>query len=193
VSNDGESFLVAYEANENSNEQNGFSVRRHAPAKLEKGDIAARARALDLARADFGVPTRPYNAAILPAGNGEWFVYLVPAQTRPDVFPLGGDVRYRVSADGRRILIKRRLHNSILEYAEPASSDKGKPVARFHTAVLDEIPEDTDVFHVLVRRPRVPEYVLTDKYVYRIDISGQIGGAGSPKDVLGPDGQLRIR
>lgn len=157
------------------------------------GTVAAAARAIDIARADFGTPTRNYNSAVLPAGNGEWFVYLIPAQTRAGVYPLGGDVRYRISADGTRILVKRRLHNVILEYSAPPPSAKGLPFARFHSAVLDDIPEDTDVFHVLVRDPKVPEYVLTDKFVYRINIDGSMGSPGRREDIVGPDGKIRVR
>ena len=44
----------------------------------------------------------------------------------------------------------------------------------YHTAVLDDVPEDTDVFHVLARRPPVPEWVATQKYVYKIEPDGTI-------------------
>jgi hypothetical protein len=47
-------------------------------------------------------------------------------------------------------------------------------VIGFHTAVMDDIPEDTDVFHVLTRRPAVPEWLLTRKYVYLIRPDGSI-------------------
>ncbi len=46
--------------------------------------------------------------------------------------------------------------------------------AGFHTAVVAEIPEDTDVYHVLSRTPKVPEYVATDHFIYRIDTDGKI-------------------
>jgi hypothetical protein len=47
-------------------------------------------------------------------------------------------------------------------------------LAGYHTAILDDIPEDTDVFHLLARRPSVPEYVATPKFVYRIEPDGTI-------------------
>lgn len=46
--------------------------------------------------------------------------------------------------------------------------------AGMHTAVVAEIPEDTDVYHVLSRTPKVPEYVMTDHFIYRIDTDGKI-------------------
>ena len=67
----------------------------------------------------------------------------------------------------------RRLHDSITEYsvrtARPASAlfDRD-PV------VSGDRPEDTDVFHVLQRRPSIPELMLAGKYRYRIDVDGSI-------------------
>jgi hypothetical protein len=46
--------------------------------------------------------------------------------------------------------------------------------AGYHTAVLDDIPEDTDVFHGLVRKPSVSEWKATQRYVYRIEIDDTI-------------------
>lgn len=119
-------------------------------------------------------------------------MYLVPAQTRAGVFPLGGDVRYRVSADGRTIKAKRRLHNTILEIATPAPRGSAILTGTMHTAVLDNVPEDTDVFHVLAREPKMPEYVATDTFFYRIDVSGKIVALGLTKDVLRPDGTMQL-
>jgi hypothetical protein len=48
-----------------------------------------------------------------------------------------------------------------------------------HTAVLADLPEDTDVFHVLIRTPRVPEYVMTDHFAYRIETDGKINFQGT--------------
>ena len=44
---------------------------------------------------------KPASSHKLPAGDAEWFVYLMPAQTQAGIFPLGADERFRVSADGR--------------------------------------------------------------------------------------------
>jgi hypothetical protein len=39
---------------------------------------------------------------------------------------------------------------------------------------MDDIPEDSDVFHVLARSPKVPELVVTEKYVYQVKVDGSI-------------------
>jgi hydrogenase maturation factor len=100
------------------------------------------------------------------------YVYVVPAQTEQGVYPLGGDVRYLVSPEGSKIVEKRQLHKSIIEFTTPTEAQKVE--AGYHTAVLDDIPEDTDVFHVLSRKPSVPEWVMTQQYVYRIETNGTI-------------------
>jgi hypothetical protein len=180
-----DTFLVAYEARQVPTNPDSFVVSVMRPVQAHTGDIARAARAIAVARADFGTPNRPYNFAVLPAGAAEWHVYAMPAQTRSDVWPLGGDVRYVVSGDGRSILGKRRLHNQILEVSRRAAAGADKLVAGTHSAVLDDIPEDTDVFHVLVRRPSVPEFIVTDAFMYRIEPDGAIRLLGRRAEILG--------
>ncbi len=184
MSDDNQSFLVAYEARQNTYRPDSFSVVHHTPARRDAGDLFRAALALDVARADFGTPGRSYNAAVLPASGGEWFVYLTPAQVHPAVFPIGGDMRYRVSPDGTSILTKRRLHNTMSDFGDPRKPGAVLK-AGFRTAVLDNVPEDTDVFHVLVRQPKVPDYIATDEFMYRVEPTGLIVLLGRTKDVIG--------
>ncbi len=179
----GDTFFVSYEVKQRSNEPERFDVATFAPARADTGYYPRAARALALARADFGKPSRPYNAAIIERPSGPFWVYVMPAQLRKDVFPLGGDVRYLVDRGGRTILVKRQLHKSIIESA-PAARGQDSAVAGTHTAILDDIPEDTDVFHVLVRVPRVPEYVITDAFVYHISTKGSITFVGRKSELL---------
>ena len=85
---------------------------------------------------------------------------------------MGGDARYLISADGSKIIEKRQLHKAILEFSAPPES--GNVQGSFHIAVIDDIPEDTDVFHVLSRRPSVPELIATKQYVFQIETDGTI-------------------
>jgi hypothetical protein len=81
-------------------------------------------------------------------------------------------VRYLLSTDGGKVLEKRQLHKSILE---TPPLDKGKKsVAGFHTHTLSDLPEDTDVFHVLTQDPRTPEMVATPHFVFKILADGTI-------------------
>jgi hypothetical protein len=57
-------------------------------------------------------------------------------------------------------------------------------VAGVHTHVLADTPEDTDVFHVLARKPAVPEMILTKRYVFQVDPDGEARYVGKAEDVL---------
>jgi hypothetical protein len=178
-----DTFLVAYEAvrTSMSGEFEGFTVVSHATPVADTGYYMRASRAMDTAGVAFGPVRRSYNVAALPAPKGNWWVYLVPAPTKAGVWPLGADERFLISADGRTILERRRLHNSVIEFsASRVQAPAGSTVASgVHTAVLAEIPEDTDVFHVLSRTPQVPEYVMTDHFIYRIDLDGKITFLGT--------------
>jgi hypothetical protein len=187
LSDDRSSFVVAYEARPgaDSSRNAGYTATALSPPLADTGYYARAARAIDTARAAFGAVQRPYNVAALPAPGGEWWVYLVPAPTVAGVWPLGGDARYRVSADGRRVLERRQLHRAVIEFgAEPAPAG-GRVEAGTHVAVLDDVPEDTDVFHVLTRTPKVPQYVVTNAFVYNIATDGTIRLLGRREAVLG--------
>ncbi len=177
-------FRISYQA-EQLAKPSEFSVKKVEPPAEDIGFYLFAARALELALADLGKVNRPYNAAVLPATNPEvkdseglLYVYLYPAPTKAGVFPLGGDMRYLVSADGTKILIKRQLHKTILEVA-PAKAKK--MVAGYHTHVLSEQPEDTDVLHVLQQDPPLPEFIATPHFLYQVAADGSIGFGKSRK------------
>jgi len=169
-----DSFLIAYRAVPMGTEDTLYTATRVAPAEVDTGYYVRAARALELAERDFGKQSRPYNSIVVPvAGTAEWFVYLVPAPTRVGYWPLGADVRYRITADGMSLKARRRLHNTVIEYGPP-KADGDRLEAAYHSAVLADTPEDTDVFLVLTRRPLVPEYVVSASYYFRIDTDGRI-------------------
>jgi hypothetical protein len=124
-----------------------------------------------MAMKDFGAANRPYNVAVLPRSVDQLYVYLYPAQTKARVYPLGGDVRYLVSVDGTKLLEKRQMHKTILE--TPPVTGK-KMVSGIHTHVLSDVPEDTDVFHVLTQDPPLPEFVGTAHFMYKVMTDGTI-------------------
>ena len=170
-------FLISYEATQ-VDKPSEFGVKKNEPAKEDEEFYLFAARAMELAMADLGRATRPYNVAVLPAKQaqgrdqqGLLYVYLYPAQTKVGTYPLGGDVRYLVSADGMKILAKRQMHKTILDVAPK----KGKKmVAGYHTHVLSDEPEDTDVLHVLQQDPRLPEMVATRHFLYEVASDGTI-------------------
>ena len=175
ISPDSASFLVAFEARQDSTPTR-FRATAETPARADTGYLLRAARATELTRKDFGSPNRPYNTATMidegaKEPGGAWFVYFLPAPTTHGVWPHGGDVRYRVSGDGRAILEKRRMHNSVLEFSMPPGN---RPESGMHTAIVDDIVEDTDVFLVLTRQPAMPEMIVSRSYFFRIDTAGRI-------------------
>lgn len=164
-------FLVAYEATQGGSATE-FKVRRHEPPQETADFYLFAAKAIETALADFKGASRPYNVAVLPAKPDGLYVYVVPAQTKQGVYPHGGDVRYLISADGSKVVSKRQMHKAIIEIAAP--EDPKSVAAGFHTAVMDDIPEDTDVFYVLSRQPSAPEWIGTRKYIYMVEVDGTI-------------------
>jgi len=165
----GDKFLVVSEAVQTGGE---YTVRGFDPAREDTGWNLAAAKGIETAMRDFHGADRPYNVAVLPARSGGLYVYLYPAQVKAGVYPLGADIRYRISPDGMNIIEKRQMHKGIIEYGPVSGSEKES--AGYHTHVLSDVPEDSDVFLVLIRQPRVPEIVVTQRYMYTIGIDGKI-------------------
>jgi hypothetical protein len=78
---------------------------------------------------------------------------------------------------------KRQLHKSVIEVEPPKDKDN-QQVAGIHTHVLDDTPEDTDVFHVLTRKPAVPEMIMTKQFVFQVNPDGSIKYVGKSEDML---------
>jgi hypothetical protein len=179
-------YLIAYEAIQGKN-PGEFQARAIDPPREDSGNFQAAARALQTAQDDFVKnfkgPERPYNFALVPAEKSQFWVYYMPAQTKPDVYPLGADVRYLISTDGAKVVEKRQLHKTVIENPPP-KADGNQLVMGVHVHVLDDVPEDTDVFHVLRKDPPVPELIVTDAFVFAVEADGQIKYQGRREEVL---------
>jgi len=130
--------------------------------------LVRAARAMDVATMTWGLTTRPYSAAAIPDENGNWFVYLTPSADIASVWPLGDDMRYRVSADGQRVLETRRMHAGMV-----APGRDGAQLTSRRKA-LHDMPEDSDVFHMLVNHRSASDVVVTSKYQYLVSPDGSI-------------------
>lgn len=145
------------------------------PPAVDTGYFARAARAIETALVMFlPVARRPYIATAIPAEDGPWWwVYVYPSPLQEGIWPRGGDMRFRVSADGRVITESRRLHDEITEYS--VRSARMTAVTADGVSILKgNVPEDTDVFHILQRRPALPELLTAGKHRYRIDVDGRI-------------------
>ncbi|MFL5640704.1 MAG: hypothetical protein ACJ78M_15140, partial [Gemmatimonadaceae bacterium] len=151
------------------------------PESAPDTDFLVRAaRAMDLAVMTLGPTRRPYSAAALPNENGDWLVYLTPSADVANTWPLGDDVRYRVTAEGSRILETRRMHVGMVE-----SKDQARLTAGKQRKAVQDLPEDSDVFHVLIGRPPVARVVVTARHQYVIGVDGSIKLAAGKETVVG--------
>jgi hypothetical protein len=168
-----DSFLVAYVATQGSTPKE-FTVKTQNPPTPEQGFDLHAAIAIETCMGDFGRAQIPYRAFAVPSGSNQLYVYLLPAQTKEGVYIYGGDVRYQVSSDGLTIVEKHPMHKSILQSDSKAIPHGTKLAGGFHVHVLSEVPEDSDVFMVLARKPAVPETVGSKGHAYQIALDGTI-------------------
>ena len=166
----GTRFEIAYEANEQATLRD-FAVRRQVEEREDQEFFLYAARAIEVAMKDFGGANRPYNIAVLPARAGQLYVYLYPAQTEARAYPLGGDVRYLVTADGTKLVEKRQMHATVLDIRLRPGK---KPGSGFHLHVVSDLVEDSDVFHVLREDPPRPEFITTPHFLYQVNTDGTI-------------------
>ena len=71
------------------------------------------------------------------------------------------------------------MHKTVLDFDLRKSNKDLKDVkelkAGYHIHVLSNVPEDSDVFFVLTRKPSIPEYVgMQDTSIYAISPDGTI-------------------
>jgi len=165
-------FQIAYEASQGARPDQ-FVVTKLDPPREDKGFYLFAARAIEAALANFQGAGVPYNVYVLPADDGQIYVYFVPGQTSNDVYYYGADARYLISADGLTIVEQRQLHKSLLQF-NPKPQGVKTLASGYHTHVLSDVPEDTDVFYVLNRHPLIPEYIGTKKRIYVIATDGTI-------------------
>lgn len=183
LNEDEDKFLIVYEATcgKEPKGPKDVTVKKHEPPKEDDSKLFFKARALRSCHAIFLPMKFTYNCCVLPAPDDEYYVYFYPGSITQGVYLLGGDVRYRVSHDGKRIVETRTLHRTVLPYPRPIPATMGdyKPLIGLHSALVDNVPEDTDVFHVLSRKPKVPEMIITKKFVYQIAVDGNIEYMGT--------------
>jgi hypothetical protein len=161
-------FLISYEAKQDANPTE-FSVVKHDPVVEDTDSNFHAALAVQTALKDFNVnphPNRPYNISVLPEKTGYWYVYAIPGQQKSDVLPYGGDLRYTISGDGAKIVDRRQMHKTVHEESLP--TDGSRPNLGYHTHILRDVPEDSDIFYAMTRKAQQGEWVATENYVYEI-------------------------
>jgi hypothetical protein len=168
-----DTFLIVYEATQASGPRE-FTVKTYDPPQKDTTFFYNAAKAIEISLQNSQLEKRPYNTYVLPLDSGQLYVYVLPAQTVAGVYPLGGDTRFLVAADGSNIVETRQLHKAILEL-KPSDVPAGTtPAGGTHSHILTDTPEDTDVFHVLRQTRPLPEFIGTRTGVYKVEINGTI-------------------
>jgi hypothetical protein len=152
-----------------------FGVRsssHHSPVLIAPDLWLRAARALATGVTRFGRHKHKFTPIVLPQADSTWSVYVVPAETGGDTAYIGGDVRYKVSADGLTVLQTTALHASLVALHTPPADAELPALVHTHTLIL--VPVETDVFYVLRHRPRLRHYISSDNRVFAIEPDGGI-------------------
>jgi hypothetical protein len=147
-------------------------IREFQRPKATVGFYRDAALCVTLAREQFTPLTSSYNYVVLPVNRDSVLVYFIPAQVSPNIYPLGGDAKFLVSATQAKVISTTILHRGILSI--PASSDSAKIAMSYHNAVVTTCPVETDVFFVLHRQPPAPHRVFTMDFDFLISTKGDI-------------------
>ena len=183
MSDDGESFLVAYEATLKPNKP--VEIKSYDIFKLDKGEFLKRAQALTACQAKMKSTGPLMNYAAIPneSDKKSYWVYQFPGTTEPGVYLLGGDVRYLVSNSDHKILETRQMHHSVIPWPKRGDLPNDAHLqGGCHSAIVADVPEDTDVFHVLLRKPQLPEYIATANWIFCVEVDGSIRLVSTTKD-----------
>ena len=178
-----EAFLIVYRVFFPINGE----AKLRSPAEPER-DVdyyLSAAKSIGVALDHYRIQLRPYDYAILPEGEDKFNVYIYPAVVTPGVYPLGGDVLFVISRKDFSVLDAKQLHRSILEVDHSKPGENQQIAAGIHSVVTDTKPVITDVFHVLKRKPAIPEYVV-------ISLENT-APEDAPLFIIEPDGSIRFK
>lgn len=174
LKHDGLTFAVAYESVLDSE----YNVLRAVSYDEPEGRVGFYQTAMvarDSAMARFNPPGQvTYNTAVIPMSDQSIYVYVMPAQPAQRVYHLGGDYRYTFDLSTESIVEEKRLHSTVLTFDLRADP----PPATIASAVLTELPTETDVFYARSRpapaEGQASHYVLTEDWVFVLDSTGVV-------------------
>lgn len=107
-----------------------------------------------------------FNLAIVPpaAEADPIEAYLLSAQTEPNVYPVGGHYRLRIS--GGKVVSHRRFMNSCMN-VDTSAKAQGEPEFLVLTHLLDPVPTEMHVFVSMWMRK--PIYVMMKKRAWAVE------------------------
>ena len=144
---DGHGLEVAYDVDVTPDRQTKVSQPKDRTLTAEEqARYAAWVTAVSSLR-DQPVCTRNFNHIVLndPEGDG-WLVWLMVPLPEMGAIPVGGHIRFTISADGHTILRRDALSMSCLVLPKPAPPPGGQPLMAFFTHLTSPVPLETHVF-----------------------------------------------
>lgn len=107
------------------------------------------------------------NAVVLDdPDSDEWLVWLLTSTTDANIVPMGGNYRFRISADGSSVIRGDMLSNSCLPMPK-AGPDGQQPVALTVSQIVSNGPVETHVF--LSLQNRMPIYVVAGDKLFEVN------------------------
>lgn len=159
-------------------------VTMASPRKTSK-DLLTFARAIKIAANEITEPQVPrYNPSVFREIDGTITVYFLPGNTQEGIVLIGGEYKVSVSSDGKRVLNSRKVHNSILRMQEHPADPDDKPAGGYHTHVLGDLPEETEVAVLRLHPTLAPHIIVGEKWTFGVDKEGKVFLMGKSKDVF---------
>src|SRR5258708_19230036 len=109
-----DAFLIVYQATQVSS-LHEFAVKTYDPPLKDAGFSYIAANAIEISLQNSHLERRPYNTYVLSLDSGQLYVYVLPAQTVADVYPLRGDTPFLASAPCPHIIGKTQIPKAIFD------------------------------------------------------------------------------
>jgi hypothetical protein len=98
--------------------------------------------------------------------SDEWLVWLLTPTSQQTAVPVGGHIRFRISADGSTVLRRDLLSVGCLNMPRPPQAEEGQPQALFVMQIVSDTPVETHVF--LSLQNRLPIFVMAGEQVFLV-------------------------
>lgn len=122
---------------------------------------------------------RAWNYSVFRETDGTITAYLLPANSDPNIIPIGSDYRLTISSDGKKIQNSVVLHRSFLQLPLQKNA-----VGGYHTHTLQEdLPPETDLAVLKLYPGGIPHYFTTRKGMFSFD-GTKLTYLGRTEDVL---------
>lgn len=165
-------FRVAYEVVQRAKGSGDFEVRDYPKSPPAVGDLRTAAVALVTALDAFDPRWERYFTYVWKDDSGRWVAYFLPGQTSEGKWPIGGDERVLLSADGHRILEVTTFHANVTVVVPSREA----AIATHHKHLLYDEPAPTDFAYVLMAPELAPMKLVMSRFSCIVNRKGLLTG-----------------